>query len=578
MRLAHFVFLSQLIRSKAELAAEAKEDAAFAQHEDAKRSKEEKDMLNRVWEAPDEQLSEKDKFLRSYFLEKKWEADTDRIQGDDDGFNSDAGSCGSDEFLENVDDFEQNYNFRFEQEGGTQIVGHSRNVIGSVRQKDDKRKKKREEKKARKDEERKIKAEEIKRLKNLKKQEIQNRLNTIAEITGNTGEHAADYLEADWNPDQHDQQMEKVLGVDGDYYEQEEELTADDLLKRPGNKEFEGVVPQEVEEAYAPDGGKAAEEWNEDENWEENAADVAETGDNADDTAAADVPQNDRDDGHPDWYLCDTCNIPIPGGKKYFECRTCEDFVQCQKCFRTHKHQHRMQKKTIPSYCMPPEDYKGKVFVKDEDEKEQESESTAASSGKKKNMMNELHELDYEDIIGGDIACRFKYSSTRANDFGMSTDFILETDESKLNSLVGLKKLAPYREREAEKINVKRKMRELQYTKAGSGKKAKTDNEWGGNWSRGEKNTGYDAEDDQSGHAKNQTHVHQVVKKMKGGKTAVSTDRAAAYGAEMPRSQPIHKKKKDKSGAEDGEGKKSKKSKKKGKRERQAEAEAAAAA
>ena len=57
---------------------------------------------------------------------------------------------------------------------------------------------------------------------------------------------------------------------------------------------------------------------------------------------------------------------------------------------------------------------------------------------------------------------------------------------------------------------------------------------------------------------------------MKGGKTAVTSDRAAAYGAELPRSQPIHKKKKDKSGAEGGE--KSKKSKKKGKRERQAEA------
>ena len=90
-------------KSKAELAAEAQEDAQFAEAQDAKRSKEEKDMLNRVWEAPEEELSEKDKFLRSYFLEKKWEADTDRIQGGDDGFNSDAGSSGSEEFLENSD-------------------------------------------------------------------------------------------------------------------------------------------------------------------------------------------------------------------------------------------------------------------------------------------------------------------------------------------------------------------------------------------------------------------------------------------------------------------------------------------
>eukprot|EP00398_MALV-I-01_sp_L67-1_P000009 gene9-775_t len=523
-------------KSKKEKQDEAAADKVFAEEQEEKRSKSEKQMLNRIWESSDDRLSEKDKFLRDYFLHKKWEADTDKIQGDT-GFDSDGPASGSEgeDYEDKADEFEHKYNFRFEEEGGTQIVGHSRNVLGSVRQKDDKRKRKRQEKKERKEEERKIKAEEIKRLKNLKRQEIQNRLKTIAEITGNTGEHAADYLEGDWNPEEHDSQMQQVIG--DDYYEQEEELDESELLKNPDNKEFEGI-----DEAYAPDGSSWKQEENqEDGDWQEGQDQEWNENENQEgqEENEADVPKNDRDDGHPDWYLCDSCFIPIPGGKKMFVCRVCEDFVQCQKCFRTVGQEHRMTKKTVPSYCMPPEDYKGKYFIPEGADEEEEK----PVDSRKKNIADEVHQLDYEDIIAG-MPVRFKYTQVAPNNFGMDTDFILQTDEKKLNQLVGLKKLAPYREKEMGKINVKRKRKQLEF---GGGKKPKTqdENEWGGKWQRGEKQTTYDDED-YSGHAKNQTRVDQVVKKMKGGKVAVSQDRAAAYGAQLPRSQPIHEKKKKK--------------------------------
>lgn len=64
-----------------------------------------------------------------------------------------------------MDAFEEKYNFRFEEQTGTYITTHSREVPDSMRRKDDSRKEKRLEKKERLEEEKRRKQEEINKLK-----------------------------------------------------------------------------------------------------------------------------------------------------------------------------------------------------------------------------------------------------------------------------------------------------------------------------------------------------------------------------------------------------------------------------
>ncbi|CAK0906715.1 unnamed protein product [Prorocentrum cordatum] len=142
------------------------------------------DIMTRYWKA-DEDLDDSECFLRDFILNEEWKETTSIQASSSRAGAKDHGSEDEEEHLEDADEFEKEYNFRFEVEEGQQIQSYSRFQESSVRQRPDKRKRQRAAKADRKESEKIRRTEELKRLKNLKKQEIRRRLEQIKEVTGN---------------------------------------------------------------------------------------------------------------------------------------------------------------------------------------------------------------------------------------------------------------------------------------------------------------------------------------------------------------------------------------------------------
>lgn len=129
-----------------------------------------------------------DGFLENYLEKQMWKdkdnksarrRQQDESESDNENIDEDADE------LEEMERFESKYNFRFEElqdqqarggEGGgmVEVTGHARNIQGSMRRADEKRKTQRESRKERKEKERRQQEAELRRLKNLKRQEVRS--------------------------------------------------------------------------------------------------------------------------------------------------------------------------------------------------------------------------------------------------------------------------------------------------------------------------------------------------------------------------------------------------------------------
>eukprot|EP00188_Purpureofilum_apyrenoidigerum_P002896 Plantae.Rhodophyta-Purpureofilum_apyrenoidigerum.ctg29467.p1 GENE.Plantae.Rhodophyta-Purpureofilum_apyrenoidigerum.ctg29467~~Plantae.Rhodophyta-Purpureofilum_apyrenoidigerum.ctg29467.p1 ORF type:complete len:622 (-),score=193.50 Plantae.Rhodophyta-Purpureofilum_apyrenoidigerum.ctg29467:125-1990(-) len=170
-----------------------------------------------------ETLDEKERFLRDFVLNNGWlnrnqgtapDASTYTIDVDVDGQVQEE-----EEFLDRQDEIERKHNFRFEEERGDQIISYARDVNDSVRRKDERRKLQREQKKLRTETVKREKLDEVKRLKNLKKAEIQSKLDLLKESSGGVDFGDID-LDGDFDADEFSKQM--AAKFSDEYYNQED--------------------------------------------------------------------------------------------------------------------------------------------------------------------------------------------------------------------------------------------------------------------------------------------------------------------------------------------------------------------
>ncbi len=122
-----------------------------------------------------------------------------------------------------------------------------------------------------------------------------------------------------------------------------------------------------------------------------------------------------------------------------YECKECVDEIaECHNCHLNKSHEggrHKMKKFLVGEDEVPPEDWQEVLYqIKKKRTKD-------IQRGK----YDELFKMDYEDLIGGEIACRFKYTNVDSDSFGLSTQTILGKSDKELNSMVSLKKIHPYR-------------------------------------------------------------------------------------------------------------------------------------
>ncbi|WVY95187.1 hypothetical protein V8G54_034275 [Vigna mungo] len=166
----------------------------------------------------DVESNENSKFLRSYFMNKMW---IDRSGKDVDVGEDELQEISEDEIeLERQEEYE----YRFQENPGDRVLGHARKVEGSVRKKTNTRKEQRKSKEERMAIAQNEREEELKHLKNLKKQEIQEKVKKIMETAGINDDDLIPLsmaeIEEEFNPEEYDRMMKAAF--DDKYYNAED--------------------------------------------------------------------------------------------------------------------------------------------------------------------------------------------------------------------------------------------------------------------------------------------------------------------------------------------------------------------
>ncbi|XP_050384260.1 uncharacterized protein LOC126800881 [Argentina anserina] len=405
-------FLRSYDEDQEQIRREFLEAAAKEEEEDEDDLLRIKDKSNAVGDEPDEELDEKldeyfgpdlddnARFLRDYIRNQMWLDKGNQGKGAAEVREEDLEMVSEDEMeIEKQEEYE----YRFQENAGDQVLGHAREVEGSVRKKVKARKEQRKSKEERMEIARLEREEELRHMKNLKKKENDERIKKIMKIAGiKEGEESLfdpKELEGEFDPQEYDSMMKKAFN--DQYYDNDDTDFCSDLdddgseIEKPDfDREDELLgLPKGWDGAGSGDGFLAA---------REKVLKLKE--DTGGDNEEEEVDQEDEKEEDED-----------------------ED-----------------------------EEGEGEEEKLSEEGKQELKRKVAILERAKKEMLDEYYKLDYEDTIG-DLKTRFRYAKTKPNRFGLTTAEIITLDEKDLNQYVSLKKLAPYAEKEWKAPNSKRK-------------------------------------------------------------------------------------------------------------------------
>lgn len=196
---------------------------------------------------PRGEVKDGEKFLMDFFKHKRWVEEDDEDEAEDEGDNAAKGnkrvlSAPSDDDddsiaeLDKADDFEAQYNFRFEEaaaaaESGADFsnVGYARGgTMQTLRRPDDVRRQKRLERKERKAAERRAKEEQLRRLKNARREQMEGKLREVKKVLGSVNHDESQIdedammklLEGDYDPDKFEKLMANAYG--DEFYKKED--------------------------------------------------------------------------------------------------------------------------------------------------------------------------------------------------------------------------------------------------------------------------------------------------------------------------------------------------------------------
>ncbi|KIR34208.1 protein KRI1 [Cryptococcus deuterogattii MMRL2647] len=290
------------------------------------------------------------------------------------------------DFEDRAEEFETEYNFRFEEPGSSTIATHPREIPSLVRRADDTRKSKRARRAERKAAEKAAKEEEIKREKGKKRREMEKRMNVLKHDLEKEG-----VKDLEWG------KLEKVL--DGEWNENVWEKIVGGMLSKGDEQEDEDD--------------------NEKPTWDDELGD-AEYDEEEEEGDFKYEFANGEDEGM-------SMDIEEDEGPINMDA----DFMAEEPSKKSKKKDKKKNKNQERSPSPLPEDEENQLSIPEK-------------AHALKQAVESYNALAHEDIID-DMPTRFKYTPSAPASFGLTPVEILLATDDELNKLVTMKGIAPYR-------------------------------------------------------------------------------------------------------------------------------------